>query len=95
MVEELVVWNGWTIDLKLRQFRKVIKDPDYIPGIRFVDFDSVEGCEIFREYVKDMEAYHNQCANDYVGIQLALDDKTFSGEDADILAREMYNGAKG
>ena len=54
MVFELPTWNGWTIDEKLQQFRKV----EFIngnPSIKFIEFDSEEGERMFYEYSKENE----------------------------------------
>ena len=44
---ELPTFNGWTIDQRLRQFRKVVRGEN--PQIEFVDFNSAEGQEILEE----------------------------------------------
>jgi len=50
MVTELPTFNGYTVDEKLKQFRKVDRDE---PSIEFVDFDSDKGQELLEEYDKD------------------------------------------
>lgn len=49
---ELPKFKDWTIDLKLRQFRKVDMDK---PSIQFVEFDSLEGDELFNEIIKGLD----------------------------------------
>ena len=44
---ELPTFNGWTIDARLRQFRKVERGA--VPKIEFIDFDSEEGQELLEE----------------------------------------------
>ena len=44
---ELPAFNGWTIDARLRQFRKVVHGEN--PQIEFIDFDSEEGQELLLE----------------------------------------------
>jgi len=46
MVKKLPEFNGWTIDERLRQFRKVDMS---IPSIEFIDFESEEGKKILVE----------------------------------------------
>jgi len=46
MVEELPKFKGYTVDNRLRQFRKVNMEK---PSIDFVDFDSEEGQELLEE----------------------------------------------
>ena len=46
MVTELPKYKDYTIDERLRQFRKVNRDE---PSIEFVDFDSEEGQEMLKE----------------------------------------------
>jgi len=50
MVKELPTFKGYTVDKKLKQFRKVDRSK---PSIDFVDFDSEEGQELLSEYEKD------------------------------------------
>lgn len=47
MVTKLPEFRGYTIDERLRQFRKVDKEK---PSIEFVDFDSEEGQWLLEEY---------------------------------------------
>jgi len=44
---ELPTFNGWTIDARLRQFRKV--ERSNAPKIEFIEFDSEEGQELLEE----------------------------------------------
>ena len=46
MVRKLPEFKGYTIDERLRQFRKVDMDK---PSIEFVDFDSDEGQKLLDE----------------------------------------------
>ncbi len=52
MVKELPTFKGYTVDQKLKQFRKVDKNK---PSIDFVDFDSEEGQELLAEYEGQQE----------------------------------------
>ena len=52
MVKELPKFKGYTVDQRLRQFRKVDKDK---PSIDFVNFDSDEGQELLAEYEESEE----------------------------------------
>ncbi len=47
MVNKLPEFKGYTIDKRLKQFRKVDREK---PSIDFVDFDSEEGKELLAEY---------------------------------------------
>ena len=51
MVTKLPEFKGYTIDERLKQFRKVDMEK---PSIDFVDFDSKEGKRLLKEY-KDQE----------------------------------------
>jgi len=56
MVVELIIWNKWTVDNRLRQFRKVEfidGNPDN-PKIQFIDFDSKKGMRMLDEYRKEI-----------------------------------------
>lgn len=46
MVKQLPEFKGYTVDERLKQFRKVDRDK---PSIDFVDFDSEEGQELLKE----------------------------------------------
>lgn len=52
MATKLPEFEGYTVDERLRQFRKV--DPKK-PSIDFVDFDSEEGQELLRAYEESLE----------------------------------------
>ena len=45
-------FKGYTVDERLRQFRKVDRKK---PTIDFVDFDSEEGQELLAEYEESLE----------------------------------------
>ena len=47
MIKELPIFKGYTVDERLRQFRKVDRSK---PCIDFVDFDSEKGQELLSEY---------------------------------------------
>lgn len=47
MVTKLPEFKGYTVDEKLKQFRKVDREK---PSIEFVDFDSKEGKKLLKEY---------------------------------------------
>ena len=47
MVKELPKFKGYTVDERLKQFRKVDREK---PSIEFVKFDSEEGKELLDEY---------------------------------------------
>ncbi|MGY4884386.1 MAG: hypothetical protein ACP5NZ_02285 [Nanobdellota archaeon] len=46
MVVKLPEFKGYTIDLRLKQFRKVNHDK---PSIEFIEFDSEEGKKLLKE----------------------------------------------
>jgi hypothetical protein len=47
MVTKLPEFNGYTVDERLKQFRKVDREK---PSVDFVDFDSEEGEKLLAEY---------------------------------------------
>jgi len=47
MVKELPKFKGYTVDERLKQFRKVDREE---PSIEFVEFDSDKGKELLAEY---------------------------------------------
>jgi len=50
MVKELPTFKGYTVDERLKQFRKVDRSK---PSIDFVDFNSEEGQELLAEYEEE------------------------------------------
>jgi hypothetical protein len=52
MATELPEFKGYTVDEKLKQFRKVDREE---PSIDFVDFDSEEGQELLEEYDENQD----------------------------------------
>ena len=54
MVIKLPEFNGYTVDERLKQFRKVDRDK---PSIDFVDFDSEKGQELLDEYEESQESW--------------------------------------
>ena len=52
MVKELPTFKGYTVDERLKQFRKVDRSK---PSIDFVEFDSDKGQELLEEYEKTKE----------------------------------------
>lgn len=52
MVKKLPEFEGYTVDERLKQFRKVDKSK---PTIEFVDFNSPEGKELLAAYEESLE----------------------------------------
>jgi hypothetical protein len=49
MITKLPIWKGWTVDVRLRQFRKA----DLMTQeIEFLDFDSEEGDNLLTDMIK-------------------------------------------
>jgi hypothetical protein len=51
-VRVLPTFKGYTVDVRLRQFRKA--DPE--TGIEFIEFDSPKGDSLLGEYVESLDA---------------------------------------
>ena len=49
-MKQLPVFRGYTVDVRLRQFRKVTGHQAKWPGIEFVDFDSPKGRKLLKAY---------------------------------------------
>lgn len=52
---KLQTYKGWTVDYRLRQFRKVTMkngEIDFSVPIEFMDFDSYEGDELLAEMIQ-------------------------------------------
>ncbi|MFC1712836.1 hypothetical protein ACFL6S_04155 [Candidatus Poribacteria bacterium] len=50
-VRVLPIFRGYTVDVRLRQFRKA----DRRTGIEFIDFDSPEGDSLIAEYIEGLD----------------------------------------
>ncbi len=51
MVKKLPEFKGYTVDERLKQFRKVDKEKQ---NIEFIDFDSEKGGELLEEYSESL-----------------------------------------
>jgi len=51
MVWTLPVFKGYTVDVRLRQFRKANLDS----GLEFVDFESPQGDDLLEEYLGTLD----------------------------------------
>jgi len=54
MVKALPTFKAYTVDERLRQFRKVDRNK---PSIDFVDFDSAEGRKLLEEYKESLDQF--------------------------------------
>ena len=53
MVRELPVFRGYTVDIRLRQFRKVSRE---MSSIEFIDFSSEEGDLLLGDYIESLDS---------------------------------------
>lgn len=51
MTKQLPLFKGWTVDVRLKQFRRII-----LNEIEFMDFDSEEGVKFLNEYITIIES---------------------------------------
>lgn len=49
LIRRLPVWRGWTVDERLREFRRLDREH----GLRFVPFDSAEGAALLVAYRRE------------------------------------------
>ena len=49
-VKKLPIFEGFTVDVRLKQFRKITKK-----DILFINFDSIEGEKILSRYIKTLD----------------------------------------
>lgn len=55
MVRLLPVFRGWTVDVRLRQFRRVFWEHDGSPGpVKFLSFHSEEGDALLVAYLQSL-----------------------------------------
>ena len=86
MVGKLAEWNGWTIDMRLQQFRKVDKE-----GLLFVNFDTPEGIDVFIAFCDEMDEYHNEISSGYRRQSLDLENNYTHGEELVCIAEDMVS----
>ena len=51
----LPVYKGWTVDVRLKQFRKIVKQSKFFAGIEYLDFDTDKGDVILTRYIKSLK----------------------------------------
>jgi hypothetical protein len=51
----LPVYKGWTVDVRLKQFRKIVKQSKSFAGIEYLDFDTDKGDIILTRYIKSLK----------------------------------------
>ena len=49
-LQKLPIFEGYTVDIRLKQFRKINKE-----NIQFIDFDSIEGEKILLKYIETLD----------------------------------------
>lgn len=84
MGNELIKFNEWSIDKRLRQFRKETSQ-----GLVFADFDSVEGRGVFKEYCQEQLDHYNEEAREWLSIIFQLEEGDFNEQDADCVISMM------
>jgi hypothetical protein len=88
MVEELPKYGEWTVDRRLRQFRKVEQTPEG-PSIVFADFDSPEGLALVKEYCEEkLEMLRDECQI-YGSNIIDIDQKMIDADTIDNMVDEM------
>lgn len=64
MTIQLPVFQGYTVDVRLKEFRKA--DPS--KGLEFVSFDSPEGEELLTGYVKSLKVKDKDALQKLLGV---------------------------
>ncbi len=52
MIRQLPTFKGYTVDVRLKQFRRV----DALWGMEFIDFDTPQGEDLLEEFVESINA---------------------------------------
>jgi hypothetical protein len=56
MIKKLPIFKGWTVDLRVREFRKVHYDATGQPcGMEWLRFDTQEGDELLGEFIETID----------------------------------------
>ena len=55
MIRQLPVFKGYTVDVRLKQFRRIVKQSKSFAGIEYLDFDTDKGDIILTRYIKSLK----------------------------------------
>lgn len=89
-MNQLPIWKTWTIDSRLKQFRRVGRDGAL--GIEFVDFDSDDGKKLMIEYCEEEKEYYQELADDYQRMIFELKEDDTDEDTLESVAEEMGGG---
>lgn len=89
-MKQLPKWNNWTIDLRLKQFRRV--GINGAIGIEFVDFDSDDGKKLMIEYCEEQKEYYNEMSDGYQQMIFDLEEDDTDSDTLESIAEEMGGG---
>lgn len=81
------MWKEWTIDMRLKQFRRVGKDGAL--GIEFVDFDSDDGKRLMIEYCEEQKEYYQELGDGYQRMIFDLEEDMTDSDTLESIAEEM------
>jgi predicted DsbA family dithiol-disulfide isomerase len=86
-MNKLPMWKEWTIDMRLKQFRRVGKDGAL--GIEFVDFDSDDGKRLMIEYCEEQKEYYQELGDGYQRMIFDLEEDMTDSDTLESIAEEM------
>ena len=55
MIRKLPVYKGYTVDARLKHFRKIKKQSNLFAGMEYIDFDSEKGDKLLSSYIKKLD----------------------------------------
>ena len=55
MIRTLPIFKGYTVDVRLKQFRRIVKQSKFFAGMEYLDFDSDKGDRILTQYIKTLD----------------------------------------
>jgi hypothetical protein len=57
MIRQLPVFKGYTVDVRLKQFRRIVKQSKFFAGMEYLEFDSDKGDRILTQYIKTLDIH--------------------------------------
>lgn len=55
MIRTLPIFKGWTVDARLKQFRRIKKQSEFFAGMEYLNFDTDKGDRLLTQYIKKLD----------------------------------------
>jgi len=57
MINQLPIFKGYTVDVRLKQFRRIVKQSKFFAGMEYLEFDSDKGDILLTKYIKTLDIH--------------------------------------